>query len=279
MSINGRAQQRPKLPTDINDPQVSKKHIQNAPKTGNSLNEKTIFQTRGNWKPSTDVRSDVAVVYGADDRPGLTFEQRVQSFRDHGYVTHFMTGIAWGNYQDYFLGKWDGKQHFDEGQVQQNGDTIWHGKNMPYIVPTKNFLKYFKEQIIKKVVDAGIDAIYLEEPEYWAKAGYSAAFKQEWKDYYGSEWQPQHVSPENTYLSNKLKYHLYYKALEEAFTYAKETTNVMRILLPAEPKKLIFTDAQGQIISDVKQTWDLVTKTSFLSFENHPDGIKVIIEW
>ena len=184
--------------------------------------EKTSFQTSAQWKPATDMRADVAIVYGAGDRPGMTFEQRAQSWRDHGYNTHFMTGIAWGNYQDYFLGKWDGVQHFDEAQVQQNGDTIWHGKNIPYIVPTKNFLRYFKEQIIKRVIDNGIDAIYLEEPEYWARAGYSAAFKREWKDYYRFDWKPQHESAENTYLSNKLKYYLYYRALQDVFTYAKE---------------------------------------------------------
>jgi hypothetical protein len=152
----------------------------------------------------------------------MTFEQRVQSWRDRGYHVAFMTGIAWGSYQDYFSGKWDGVSHLDEGQAEQNGETIWHGNNTPYIVPATNFLKYFKEQIIKRVIDSGIDAIYLEEPEFWARAGYSPAFKREWKAYYGSDWKPQHESAENTYLSNKLKYYLYYRALDEAFTYAKK---------------------------------------------------------
>ncbi len=185
-------------------------------------NEKTAFQTAGPWKPTTDVRADVAIVYGTKDYQDLTFEQRVNSWREHGYITHFMTGIAWGEYQDYFTGKWDGKEHFDEGQVQANGDTIWHGKSVPYIVPTANYLKYMKERHIKKVIDAGIDAIFLEEPEFWARAGYSEAFKNEWRKYYGTAWQPQHESPENTYLSNKLKYQMYYNALNEVCTFAKE---------------------------------------------------------
>lgn len=184
--------------------------------------EKTTFQTSGQWKPVTDIRADVVMVYGTDDRPGMTFRQRVQSWRDRGYTTHFMTGIAWGGYQDYFTGKWDGKWHLDEGQKTMHGDTIWHGHLIPYIVPTKNYLKYFKERQIKPVIDAGIDAIFLEEPEFWARSGYSESFKREWKDYYGFDWRPQHESAENTYLSNKLKYHLYYRALDEAFTYAKQ---------------------------------------------------------
>ncbi len=184
--------------------------------------EKTAFQTSGHWKPFTDVRSDVAIIYGANDRKNMTFEERVQSWRDRGYTTHFMTGIAWGEYQDYFTGKWDGEWHMDEGQVNMEGDTIWHGHMVPYIVPTMNYLKYIKEVHVKRVIDAGIDAIYMEEPEFWAHGGYSESFKREWQDYYGFPWRPQHASAENTYLSNKLKYHLYYRALEEVFTYAKE---------------------------------------------------------
>ena len=133
-----------------------------------------------------------------------------------------MTGIAWGEYQAYFTGQWDGKWHLDEGQVTQAGDTIWHGHMVPYIVPSENFLSYLKERHVKRVIDAGVDAIFMEEPEFWARAGYSESFKKEWKKYYGFEWRPQHESPENTYLSNKLKYYLYYRALNEVFTFAKE---------------------------------------------------------
>ena len=184
--------------------------------------EKTTFQTSGPWKPVTDIRSDLVMVYGANDSPQMTFRERVDSWRKRGYTTHFMTGIAWGGYQDYFTGKWDGKWHLDEGQKTMQGDTIWHGNLIPYIIPTKNYLTYFKERHIKPVIDAGIDAIFLEEPEFWARGGYSEAFKREWQDYYGFPWRPQHESAENTYLSNKLKYYLYYRALDEAFTYAKE---------------------------------------------------------
>src|ERR1035437_6342323 len=185
------------------------------------LKEKTAFQTSSPWMPEIDVRSDIAIIYGANDRPGLTFEQRVQSWRDHGYQTHFMTGIAWGDYKDYFLGKWDGINHLGIGQVTQNGDTIFHGKNMPYVVPVKSFIEYMKTAVIKKVIDAGISSIYLEEPEFWARAGYSEVFKQEWQKYYGFPWKPQSESAENTYLSSKLKYQLYYNAIKEVSSYAK----------------------------------------------------------
>jgi hypothetical protein len=204
--------------------QVCSQSHQKEKASRNTSREKTIFQTANPWKPVTDTRADVAIVYSVKEhheKGSLTFEQRVQTWRDKGYKTHFMTGIAWGEYQDYFTGKWDGKKHLDEGQVTQKGDTIWHGRMVPYIVPSMNFIKYLKEEVIKRVIDAGIDAIYLEEPEFWARAGYSAAFKKEWKEYYGFDWRPQHESPENTYLANKLKYHLYYRAVNECFTFAK----------------------------------------------------------
>ena len=183
---------------------------------------KTTFQTSSHWKPTIDVRSDAVMVYGTGSRPEMTFKNRVESWQKRGYTTHFMTGIAWGGYSDYFTGKWDGKPHMNEGQKDAKGDTILHNPGTPYIVPTLNYLKYFKETQVKPVIDAGIREIFLEEPEFWAYAGYSDSFKREWQEYYGFPWRAQHLSAENTYLSNKLKYHLYYRALNEAFTYAKE---------------------------------------------------------
>lgn len=189
---------------------------------------KTTFQTSRGWMPEIDNRGDAVMVYGVGGNPSdkgrgkSSVEERIASWKERGYKVDFMTGIAWGEYQDYFTGKWDGKWHLDEGQVNAKGDTIWHGHLVPYIVPTRNYLEYFKEKHIKRVIDAGITSIYLEEPEFWARAGYSEAFKREWKDYYGTDWRPQHESPEATYMSSKLKYHLYYRALDEAFTYAKE---------------------------------------------------------
>lgn len=193
----------------------------------NNKRVKTTFQTSREWKATIDNRADAVMVYGVGGNPSdrskkLSFEERVQSWKERGYTVHFMTGIAWGEYQDYFTGEWDGKSHLDEGQVTISGDTIWHGHMVPYIVPSENFLNYIKERHVKRVIDAGVDAIFMEEPEFWARAGYSSAFKKEWKKFYGFDWRPQHESPENTYLANKLKYHLYYRALNEVFSFAKE---------------------------------------------------------
>ncbi|QNL51754.1 hypothetical protein H8S90_09345 [Olivibacter sp. SDN3] len=181
--------------------------------------EKTAFQVAAPWKETYDIRADVAIVYGINDAGG-NFEERVKGYRDKGYNVQFMTGIAWGQYQDFFLGQFDGKTHWEDGQVTREGDTIWHGHHVPYIVPSKDYLTYIKTHI-KRAIDAGVSAIYLEEPEFWARAGYSDSFKKEWQKYYGSPWVAQHTSPEATYLSSKLKYQLYFDALKDVFTYAK----------------------------------------------------------
>ncbi|MBP3270398.1 MAG: hypothetical protein J6L98_06930 [Bacteroidales bacterium] len=190
---------------------------------------KTTFQTSSIWKPTIDTRADATMVYGTgksleEDGPEgkSAVENRIRSWKERGYQVDFMTGIAWGGYADYFTGKWDGIPHLDEGQKQADGDTIWHGKMVPYIVPSENYLNYFKESQVKRVIDAGVEALYFEEPEFWNRGGYSEAFKREWESYYGEAWRPQDESPEATYLSNKLKYHLYYRALDEVTSFAKK---------------------------------------------------------
>lgn len=216
---------------------------------------KTTMQTSRGWRPTIDTRCDAVMVYGVGGNPSdskgkMNFEERVQSWRDRGYTVHFMTGIAWGEYQDYFTGQYDGKWHLDEGQVTERGDTIWHGHMVPYIVPSMNFLKYMKEKHVKRVIDAGVDVIFMEEPEFWARSGYSDAFKREWQEYYGEPWRPQHESPEATYMSNKLKYHLYYRALNEVFTYAKEYGRSLgRDIKCYVPTHSLVNYSQWQIVS------------------------------
>ena len=68
---------------------------------------KTTFQTAEPWKPETDVRADATMVYGTLDKRVFLLNS-VFSRGDKGYQTQFMTGVAWGDYKDYFLDKWDG---------------------------------------------------------------------------------------------------------------------------------------------------------------------------
>jgi len=181
-----------------------------------SPEERTCFQSYDGYTPQTDIKSDVAIVYGID----ASLPQRLASWRDHGYIVHVMTGIAWGSYQDYLYGKFDGQQHLDDAQTNRDGEKISHGGDVYYMVPTLPYT-HMLEQRAEQVVDLGALALHTEEPEFWVAGGYSLSFKREWEAYYGTPWQPPHSSPAAQYLASKLKYYLYHRCLDLVFTQVK----------------------------------------------------------
>jgi hypothetical protein len=178
--------------------------------------ERTCFQTGQAWTESGNLRADVAVVYGID--PGLP--ARVQTWRDRGYRIQVMTGVSWGHYQDYLYGRFDGTNHEDEAQTDRHGTKISHGGDVYYMCPGRDFGR-FLAQGVQRALDAGAEAIHLEEPEFWVRAGYSAGFKREWRSYYGEDWQPPHASVDAQWRASKLKYFLYRRALQQVFDHVQ----------------------------------------------------------
>ena len=181
------------------------------------LLERTCFQTHQPWTTNTDLRSDVAICYGID--AGLP--RRIQTWRDHGYRIHVMTGVAWGQYQDYIYGRFDGLNHEDEEQTDRNGNPHSHGGDVYYMCPGTNYGKYLCVGV-QRALDAGAEAIHLEEPEFWVQDGYEEGFKREWKSYYGEDWQPPHSSVDAQWRASKLKYFLYRRALQQVFDYVQD---------------------------------------------------------
>ena len=53
-----------------------------------------------------------------------------------------MTGVSWGNYQDYLYGRFDGKKHVDEAQTDRWGNVISHGGDVYYMCPGPTFGDY-----------------------------------------------------------------------------------------------------------------------------------------
>ena len=194
--------------------------------------ELTGYQANQEFRPSVDLGCDFVMVYGIDD----TMPQRVRQFRDQGYAVHLMTGIAWGEYQDYLDGGWDGRKHWDEGQVQRDGIGVNHNPTVPYMVPTVAFSEYLTERL-KIAVDSGVEAIHMEEPEFWDRSGYSDSFKREYEIYYREPWRPQHEDLDVKYKSAKLKAHLYCRTVERVSAALKEYAKVrygkdLRIYIP-----------------------------------------------
>lgn len=121
--------------------------------------ERTVFQTSQPYSDRINSRADVAIVYGIDK----TMPDRVKSWRDRGYHVHLMTGVAWGQYQDYYYGRFDGVNHEDEAQTRPNGDKIGHGGDVYYMSPGVNYGKFLATGV-RRALEAGVEAVHLEEP-------------------------------------------------------------------------------------------------------------------
>ena len=185
--------------------------------------ELTGFQDAKPFDPKCDFRNDFAMVYGADDSKAPA---NIQTWIEKDYVPHLMTGIAWGRYADFR--DINGKDVMSLIQVEANGAEKGHGYRTPYIVPSVEFADYMAEKL-KTVIDAGVVAIHLEEPEFWAYTGFSDAFKREWQLYYDEPFVRPDTSADAQYKASRLKYYLYSRALrrvaEECKEYAQQKYN------------------------------------------------------
>lgn len=165
--------------------------------------ERTGFQSGMFLQNSFDLQCDFAMVYGI----GSETAARIQRCKDRGYVPHVMVGLAWGGYEDYINGEWDGINHWDEAQKNRAGDILKHGSGA-YMVPTASFAKYLAEKL-KVAVDAGASAIHLEEPEFIASGGYADAFKREYENYYHMAWEWPEATAQASFKSFKLMAQMY----------------------------------------------------------------------
>ena len=178
--------------------------------------ERTGVQESRPFEPAFDVQSDFVMVYGLDN-----LKERIRPWKQRGYVIHLMTGVSWGGYQDYLFGKYDGINHRDEGQVYADGSERVHGPNVPYMVPTNAFAHYLSAGL-KTAIDLGVEAIHLEEPEFWVESGYSPAFRREWEIYYREPWIDPQSSADAQYRASKLKQYLYTRTLDRLCSECKE---------------------------------------------------------
>ncbi|MBQ7153280.1 MAG: hypothetical protein IJR83_05010 [Clostridia bacterium] len=181
--------------------------------------ELTGFQESGVFQGEIDIQSDFVMVYRMNDSTA----DRIRQFREAGYVIHLMVGISWGAYGDYLDGQWDGKNHRDESQEDRFGNRIMHGSGpwaCPYMVPTISFADYLSEKL-RKAVDMGVEAIHVEEPEFWDRGGYSPAFKREYLMYYKTPWVAPHTSADARYKCAKLKAYLYRRTIDRVASSVK----------------------------------------------------------
>ena len=215
--------------------------------------ERTTYQQHGPLRSDFDLRTDAAMPYGIEARELAALD----SYKDAGYVLHLMTGIAWGNYTEYLDGKFDGVDHWDQGQRDANGE-INHGPRVPYMVPSVAFGR-FLETGLKKAVDAGVEAVHLEEPEFWTRGGYSEAFKRAWQIFYGEPWQSPNETCDAQYRASKLKHYLYRRTIAELSEALKEYTLLKygRELKFYVPTHSLINYTQWNIVSPESALLDL----------------------
>lgn len=210
----------------------------------------TCFQSHAPYAPRIDSGADVAVVYSSGN-----FAERAALWREKGYVVSFMTGIAWGGYGSYY-GEGEAFKK-EEVQTDADGKLFMHGnsKTVGYNVPSGPYVEYVKEYI-EPALQEGVQAVYLEEPEYWAKTGWSAAFKGEWEKFYGEPWQAPNSSVDAQYRASKLKYELYFNALSDVFAHVKAYPSERRIECHV-PTHSLVNYAQWHIVSPESHLSDI----------------------
>lgn len=222
--------------------------------------ERTGVQESADFEEIFDVQSDFVMVYGFHN-----LKERVKKWKKRGYVIHLMIGVSWGEYQDYLYGKYDGIDHHDEGQMAKDHD-FSHGVDIPYMVPSNSFAHYLADGL-KYAVDCGVEAIHLEEPEFWVYAGYSDAFKREWEIYYKEPWQDPQSSCDAQYRASKLKQYLYTRTLDRLCSELKEYAMVKhgRLLRFYVPTHSLLNYSQWKIVSPESALIDLPTIDGYIA--------------
>ncbi|WP_418558125.1 hypothetical protein [Hominenteromicrobium sp.] len=224
--------------------------------------ELTGYQEHADFRPSIDLQCDFVMVYGLDK----SMPERIRNFRTSGYVVHLMTGVSWGEYQIYLNGEWDGREHWDEGQTERSGKKIIHNPTVPYMVPSVSFADFLTDRL-KIAVDAGVEAIHMEEPEFWDRGGYSEAFKREYELYYREKWQPPHTSLDVRYKASKLKAYLYARTLSRISASLKEYAMVKygRVLRFYVPTHSLLNYTQWKIMSPEAALIDIPTVDGYIA--------------
>jgi len=226
--------------------------------------ERTGFQEGSAYGGSYDLQTDFVMVYGI----GPAMPERIRQWKEAGYVVHLMTGVSWGDYGDYLDGRFDGRSHWDEAQTYKDGERIIHGTSahIPYMIPTLSYANFLIERI-RPAVDAGVEAIHLEEPEIWVEDGYSEAFKREWRIYYGEDWQAPHGSEDAQYRASKLKAYLYARCLDRVCSALKEYSLIRhgRPLRFYVPTHSLVNYTQWRIVSPESRLLDIPSVDGYIA--------------
>lgn len=170
------------------------------------------MKTTQPYAPDLDLGVDVVIVFGHDASLG----SRIRSWLEAGYTVHFGLGASWGAYQDYLYGAWDGEEHTNEIQTDRDQHRVARDDDTYYLCPTPGFAQYLADKAWE-AIQHGATGIHLHEPEFWARAGYCDAFREEWEQHYDTPWIAPHVTVDARYRASKLMYRMQLDSLRKTF--------------------------------------------------------------
>ncbi|MBN2138274.1 MAG: hypothetical protein JW720_10735, partial [Sedimentisphaerales bacterium] len=168
------------------------------------LRAKTIFQTN----TACDGRLAIAVDAVILHRHGADFAAQLKSWRDAGFTVGRMFFADSDAANEYWTGKWDATPHGDDVERDSQGNIVKCAGVRPYMLPTEGWIRYL-EEMTRKSIDAGAQAILPEEPLAHVFTGYEKSFRLLWQDRYKTPWQGQHESAKARFLTAQLKNELY----------------------------------------------------------------------
>ncbi len=209
---------------------------------------RSSFQNPTGYMDTNDLKTDIEIVAGSDP-------DKIKSWQRKGYETHVMYGFRDGQ-------AWV-DAHPEDCQTTGGGTALTCGPGSYYLVPSENrvqrALEYFTEAL-----EGGTQGVCPEEPEFFASAGYSGAFKKAFEERYGHPWSAEQT-PQNRWEWEVLKGDMEVNIMSEIYKLAQDwDPSVKRFLLAHSPinytaigavfphYKLLKT---GLVTEMVNQTW------------------------
>ncbi|MGQ9901273.1 MAG: hypothetical protein ACUVR1_03545, partial [Fimbriimonadales bacterium] len=138
---------------------------------------RSSYQTGADYSPRVDLATDAVILHSFDPA-------RLARWKAQGYPVLLMGGFR--DYAAYVEANPDAVQRTREGTPLGIDGSF-------YLTPTPERIERLIREYLM-MLDAGADALCPEEPEYWADAGYEAAFRQMYEARLGRPWQPPHES-------------------------------------------------------------------------------------
>ena len=150
------------------------------------------------YSDGINVNSDSVMVYTTNEGTVSTWNAVEDRYNIDMMIAINRADLAWA------------EAHPESIQTQASGTKMLHGSGGSYyMVPTEEFIEYTWEKVEWSLKTFRPTTIAFEEPEMWNASGYSQGFKDEWKKYFGEEWQDPNSSPEALLKSMELKTYLF----------------------------------------------------------------------